>query len=204
MTGHTPHTRRRAMEPLPSRKKHALLVACFLTVILAGGYLLTSSVGNENDATVKGTVSVAPMPLPPSFETLGGDTEALPDLLAGDVPVNVNPTEIVKPQIDALGNPVGNPTNATSSPATLPVVTNSQSAAISSGPRTITIDGAPIDGSGSALVPAPISGLTKISPYGRVPAISATGMTPLSAYKRPAPALAGKRPVSIIIGGLGR
>lgn len=198
MTGHTLHTRRRAMEPLPSRKKHALLVACFLTVILAGGYLLMSFAGNANDATVKGTVSVAPMPLPPSSDTLGGDSKALPDFLAGEVPVNVNPTEVVKPALDALGNPI----NTSSSPPSLSVVTSGQGVS-TSGPRTITIDGAPIDGSSSALVPAPISGLTQMSPYGRIPAISSTGMTPLSAYKRPTTVIAGKRPVSVIIGGLG-
>ena len=65
------------------------------------------------------------------------------------------------------------------------------------------IDGAPIDGGASPLVPAPISGLTKMSAYGRVPAISPAGMTPLSAYKRPFSVTSGKRPVSVIIGGLG-
>jgi len=75
--------------------------------------------------------------------------------------------------------------------------------ASSSGPRTITIDGAPIDGSGAALVPAPISGLSKISAYGRIPTISPAGLTPLSAYKRPNSPTSGKRSVSVIIGGLG-
>ena len=65
------------------------------------------------------------------------------------------------------------------------------------------IDGAPIDGSSAGLVPAPISGLSKLSAYGRIPAVSPNGMTPLSAYKRPYSRAAGKRPVSVIIGGLG-
>jgi len=203
MTGHIPNARRRVMEPLPSRKKHALLVASFLTLIIAGGYILTSFIGNANDAQVKGIVEVAPMPLPPASDTLGGESESLPDLLAGDVPENVNPTEILnaannEAKIDALGNPI----NLPGSNATLPAVTSPQ-ARNTSGPRTITIDGAPIDGSSSALVPAPIPGLSKTGTYGRIPAVSATGMTPLSAYKRPYSPITGKRPVSVIIGGLG-
>ena len=202
MNGNTPNVRRRAMEPLPSRKKHVLLVVSFLTVIMAAGYFLTAFIGNANDAEVKGTIDVAAMPLPPASDTLGGDSDALPDLLAGEVPENVNPTIAVKPSVDALGNPVGAP----KSEATLPVVTTPQSSSSStpsSGPRTITIDGAPIDGSSAALVPAPISGLSKMSAYGRIPAVSANGMTPLSAYKRPHSLASGKRPVSVIIGGLG-
>jgi len=199
MNAHTPNVRRRAMEPLPSRKKHALLVVSFLTVIISAGFFLTNFIGNANDAKVKGTIDVAAMPLPPASDTLGGDIEALPDLLAGEVPENINPTETVKPAVDALGNPVGTPKDE----VTLPVVTSQPAPVTSSGPRTITIDGAPIDGSGSALVPAPISGLSKISAYGRVPAINAAGLTPLSAYKRPHSATSGKRPVSVIIGGLG-
>jgi len=197
MNARTPNVRRRAMEPLPSRKKHVLLVLSFLTLIVAGGYLLTNVFGNANDAEVKGTVKVAPLPLPPASDTLAGDSEALPDLLAGEVPENVNPTEIVTPKVDALGNPVAESTAENILPARTP------QPAATSGPRTITIDGAPIDGSGSALVPAPISGLTKISPYGRIPAISPSGMTPVSAYKRPYSLVSDKSPVSIIIGGLG-
>ena len=198
MTAHTPNVRRRVMEPLPSRKKHVLLALSFLTLIIAGGYLLTNFFGNAKDAEVKGIVEVAPMPLPPASDTLDGDSEALPDFLAGDVPDNVNPTEIETPKIDALGNPVDAPiteTTLSGIPSSRPISTT--------GPRTITIDGAPIDGSGSALVPAPISGLTRVSTYGRIPAIGATGLTPLSAYKRPYSAVSGKRPVSVIIGGLG-
>ena len=198
MNARTPNIRRRAMEPLPSRKKHMLLVLSFLTLVVAGGYLLTNLFGNVNDAEVKGTVEVAPMPLPAASDTLDGDSEALPDLLAGEVPENVNPTEVVKPKVDALGNPTNSPTIS----PTLPKASSPQPTT-TSGPRTITIDGAPINGSSSALVPAPISGLTKMSTYGRVPTISATGLTPLSAYKRPFTPVSGKRPVSVIIGGLG-
>ena len=197
MSGFSPNTRRRVMEPLPSRRKHALLAVSFLTVLIAGGYLLTRSIGNANDATAKGAVAIAPMPLPPSSDTLAGNSESLPDLLAGEIPENVNPTEALKPSVDALGNPIGSarPQNVT--------ITTAPQNPSSTGPRTITIDGAPIDGSASPLVPAPISGLTQTSSYGRIPAISSSGMTPVSAYKRPFNAASGQRTVSVIIGGLG-
>ena len=202
MNAHNPNIKRRSLEPLPSRKKHALLVVSFLTVIISAAAFLTTFLGNANDAEVKGTIDVAAMPMPPASDTLGGDSQALPDLLAGEVPANVNPTLAAKPAVDALGNPIGTQNSA----APLPVVLSGQApstSGASSGPRTITIDGAPIDGSSAGLVPAPISGLSKMSAYGRIPAISSNGMTPLSAYKRPFSQSAGKRPVSIIIGGLG-
>ncbi|MEP3890130.1 MAG: divergent polysaccharide deacetylase family protein [Hellea sp.] len=199
MNAQNPNIKRRSLEPLPSRKKHALLVVSFLTIIISAAAFLTTFLGNANDAEVKGSIDVAAMPMPPASDTLGGDSQALPDLLAGDVPINVNPTRTIKPAVDALGNPIGPQNNA----APLPVVITGQAPSSSSGPRTITIDGAPIDGSSAGLVPAPISGLSRMSAYGRIPAISANGMTPLSAYKRPFAQSAGKRPVSIIIGGLG-
>ncbi|WP_051279231.1 divergent polysaccharide deacetylase family protein [Hellea balneolensis] len=198
MSGFSPNTRRRVMEPLPSRKKHALLVISFLTVIIALGYFLTSFVGNANDAKVKGTVSITPMPLPPSSDTLGGESDTLPDLLAGEVPENVNPTAIITPSVDALGNPVG----SSFSQNTAPISATPQNPS-RTGLRTITIDGAPINGDRSPLVPAPISGLTTPGTYGRIPAISSTGITPLSAYKRPYNAISSQRSVSLIIGGLG-
>jgi len=203
-----PNISRRYMQPLPSRKKHALLVSCFLAVIIGSIVIVTNLLGQASDARSDGSIAVAPPDLPPASDTLEAQSEALPDLLAGDVSENVNPTiEIDKsntaamdPMTDALGNPL---TSApTSQDKSLPTNTITIAPSENSGPRVITIDGKPIDGRGSALVPAPIAGLTKMSAYGQVPAISRAGITPLSAYKRPFTATSGKT-VSIIIGGLG-
>jgi len=191
------------MEPLPSRKKHALLAACTIAVILGTLSIMTSFLGRASDAVNKGTIAIAPAPLPPASNTLQATSDALPDLLAGDVKENVNPTEIIaKTATDALGNPIS-PTPSPQSPSSSLAVDVITPPPSSNGPRVITIDGKPIGGTQSALVPAPIAGLTKISSYGQVPAISRAGITPLSAYKRPFSPQAGSNTVSIIIGGLG-
>jgi len=158
------------MQPLPSRKKHVLLVTCFLTVIISYIIIITNVQGQASDARSIRSVAIAP------------------------------PAETLEVTTDALGNPL---TSTLSSQAiALPTRPIAVDPSTSVGPRVITIDGKPIDGQGSALVPAPIAGLTKISAYGQVPAISRAGVTPLSAYKRPFVST-DKKTVSIIIGGLG-
>ncbi len=182
---------RRYRQPLPSRRKHALLALCVLMLLISGIVFATKFLGNAKDADVAGAIAIEPLPLPPASDNLNGIGEALPDLLAGDVPENENPTE----KIDALGNPVQKPiTEAT--PRTGP-------SSITNSPRSIMIDGAPIDGSASGLAPAPFAGLSKMSAYGRIPAIGPNGVKSVTAYNRPFKPVSGKKPVSIIIGGLG-
>ncbi len=182
---------RRRRQPLPSRRKHALLAACMLMLAVSLTLVATKLLGNAKDADVAGAIAIEPLPLPPASDNLNGIGEALPDLLAGDVPENENPTE----KIDALGNPVQHPT-ATATPRTNPT-------AITGGPRTIMIDGAPIDSRSSGLAPAPFAGLSKMSAYGHIPAIGPNGIKSVTAYNRPFKPVSGKKPVSIIIGGLG-
>jgi len=187
MTERYQSVQRRYRQPLPSRSKHALLAACVLMLAIGLTYIAARYLGNAKDADVVGAVAIDPLPLPPAADTLEGTGEALPDLLAGDVPENTNPTEA----LDALGNPAQSP------PITPPTQTGP------TGPRTIMIDGSPIDGEASGLAPAPFAGLTRISAYGRIPAIAPNGARAVSSYNRPYKAVAGKRPVSVIIGGLG-
>lgn len=209
MSENSPNVQRRSMQPLPSRKKHILLALCTVAVILGSISIITNFLGQERDARSTGSIAIAPPPLPPASDTLSASSEALPDLLAGDVEENINPTEIIAkptPNIasittDALGNPIASAPSVQTPQTVLPPVTTPLPS--NSGPHVITIDGKPIDGSQNALVPAPISGLTRLSSYGQVPAISRTGVTPLSAYKRPFSASSSAKTVSIIIGGLG-
>lgn len=214
MSQNSPHIKRRYMQPLPSRRKHVLLVACTLAVIIGTTFIITNFMGRVDDARSAGVIAISPPPQPPVFDTLEANSGNLPDLLAGEVNENVNPTNslavtntVPLATTDALGNPISSTPNSqnfdfSASPVTLTPSSSGQSVS-TTGPRVITIDGKPIDGSSSALVPAPISGLTKISSYGQVPAISSTGVTPLSAYKRPFTPVSGTQTVSIIIGGLG-
>ncbi len=186
---------RRYRQPLPSRRKHALLALCVLMLLISGIVVATKFLGNAKDADVAGAIAIEPLPLPPASDNLNGIGEALPDLLAGDVPENENPTE----KIDALGNPVhpsAQPPVATTTPQVI-------LSPITNGPQTIMIDGAPIDGNSSGLAPAPFAGLSKMSAYGRIPAIGPNGIKSVSAYKRPFIPVSGKKPISIIIGGLG-
>ena len=212
---------RRYMQPLPSRKKHALLAISTITACLGFMYLAAEHFGSPQDARVSGSVPIITAALPPASDSLSGDSEALPDLLAGDVEDGENPTLAIadsqaaasahsSEQRDALGNLAGGTPHRTSDSAgaapsqpniiTVPTISTAPS---TSGPRVITIDGKPIDGSDKALPPAPISGLTQSSPFGQIPAISAGGLTSLSAYKRPFTPAAGLESVSLIIGGLG-
>ena len=204
MSQNSPQIKRRYMQPLPSRKKHALLVTCMITVVLGTLWIATNFIGKVDDARSKGVIAIAPPPLPAESDTLAATSDALPDLLAGEVKENANPTEVIEtPKTDALGNPINSlEETRPAAPTTLTSSLPSQQIS-TSGPQVIMIDGKPIDGSSKALVPAPISGLTKISSYGQVPAISRTGITPLSAYKRPFTPASGTKSVSLIIGGLG-
>lgn len=212
MTDASQNFRRRYMQPLPSRRKHILLVACCLAVIFGSLSIFTNFLGSSEDAKSVGKLAIAPPPLPPESDTLAASSDALPDLLAGDVPDKVNPTETLSKitevqniTTDALGNPINSPN---SSPATsIELFQGPAQSAVSfprsNSPQVITIDGKPINGQSAALVPAPISGLTALGPYGQVPAISSSGVTPHSAYKHPFSLNSGKTTVSIIIGGLG-
>jgi len=90
MSNSRPQISRRYMQPLPSRKKHVLLVTCFLTVIISYIIIITNVQGQASDARSIRSVAIAPPELPPASDTLEAQSEALPDLLAGDVLDNIN------------------------------------------------------------------------------------------------------------------
>lgn len=179
--------------------------AAVLAVSVIGigtGYQL---LGNESDAIAVGQIDIAPAPLPAASDNLEGNGTDLPDLLDGIVAPGANPTE----QLDALGNPIGAAEAALAGgeqPAAQPVETIANVQPVSTGPRTIMIDGQPIDGGSvttAALPKAPFSDIVRNSPFGQVPTISNTGKKALDSYARPFTPTAGKSQVAIIIGGLG-
>ncbi len=179
--------RRQAVQ-LPSRRKHVLLAVLVCLGVLLLPVLAVAMFGNEDDAIAQGMVDIIPLPEADNTPELANINLETPDLLAGEVPDGANPTEEIAAKLDALGNPVGAPAAATPSQA-------------AAKPKVIKIDGQIIGG--APLPAAPLPGLTQPSLFGVIPAKSANGGTALTRYNRPFRSAAGKRPVSLIIGGLG-
>ncbi len=168
-----PHPNRRIAIALPSRRKHLLLAACALMLGLSLPVAFVSLFGNADDAYSEGAQALAPLPQTQTLSPLENETLETPDLLAGDIPDGVNPTEAI---------PVNTEVNAP--PGTGPT------------PKRIEIPQ-----NAGALPKAPIVGLTRQSNFGPVPVKGSNSA--LKAYKRPFQRQSGKLPVSIIIGGLG-
>lgn len=186
---------------LPSRRRHVLLALLSLFTLFFAVLMAINFFGNKKDAVASGVAKVEPVPLADAVPQLDNPNLQTPDLLSGEVPEGVNPTEEIaaqqmagaKKDVDALGNPIKK-----SSPENL------EKESLSSKPKVIKIDGKAIGAMGAdSLPPAPIAGLTQPSAFGLMPAKSAAGKSALTEYSRPFTAPAGKKPVSIIIGGLG-
>lgn len=201
---------RRKEAKLPSIPRHGLAAIMVLTLAGLAVFSSIKVLGNPSDALAGGQMAMQAAPLPALSDSLDGESEALPDLLAGEVALNENPTEGLQasaaiPATDALGNPITGETSPASANASEIIVEMPSPAA--SGPKTIMIDGKAIDGSAAAssssgLRRAPIAGLSQMSPYGRIPAIGPNGQKPVSAYARPYTKTNAKS-VSVIVGGLG-
>ncbi len=168
-----PHPNRRVAVSLPSRRKHLLLAACALLVGFSTPVAFVSLFGDVSDAHSEGAQALAPLPQPVAVAPLDNETLETPDLLAGEIPDGVNPTESIQT-----------------------VTPSKTDAAAAPQPKRIEIP--PNNG---ALPKAPIAGLTRQSRYGPVPAKGSNSA--LKAYKRPFQREARKTPVSLIIGGLG-
>ncbi len=199
---------RRNTRALPSLWSHLFWAIASLVIIVSTLALFTFSFGKASDVLQVGSVTLDPAPLPPMADSLDGNGRALPDLLAGIIPDNVNPTVHPPAELDALGNPISKSPN-NSSPDTELVGGGSQPSAnrpvsSASGPSTVLIDGKPINSqtSYSPLPSAPIAGLTRLTPFGPVPRIAEDGRRPAREYAR-TPVKGVGAPVSIILGGLG-
>ncbi len=199
--GSITHVRRRETN-LPSVRRHAIHASIFSLALIACLGIGYSVMGNQHDAIAEGKIGIERAPLPVASDNLAGNGTDLPDLLVGVVAEGENPTE----QIDALGNPTGQNILAGADPVP-PVEQIASVRPIETGPRTIMIDGKPIDGgdyySGAALPRAPFADIVRNSPYGPVPIMSATGNSAVKSYARPFTPTVGKTQVSVIIGGLG-
>jgi polysaccharide deacetylase 2 family uncharacterized protein YibQ len=191
---------RRRRFVLPKRRWHilgAILVLAFFTGALARVAL---SPVLDKDPNVTGEIALDAIPQPLPSTHLEAESDALPDLLAGDVPQGENPTAAAArsksngndPKVDALGNPI-----KTSSSSQVSRTPSGQAAAPK--PKTILIDGKALDGGSATLFPK----LTRQGRFGPLPTVAPDGQTALKAYRRVTRLQSGKQPVSLIIGGLG-
>ena len=171
------HPNRRISEPLPSKAKHILMASGFLLVGFSVPVIAVNAFGNAEDAIAGGAIALAPPPKVEILSPLNDETLETPDLLAGDVPEGVNPTEDI--ELSGLEKPP----------------TNSEVVAVGK-PKRINITPQV-----RALTKAPIAGLTQTSTFGPVPSKAAGNS--LLAYRRSFKRQNGKKPVSLIIGGLG-
>lgn len=192
---------RRQSRKMPSVKTHGLSAFLLLAIV---GLATFAFVNFQNSQGVKKKTSGLEIALP---ELAAPETDpvqtALPDLLAADnIPLDANPTE----NLDLLGAP--DTSAPASGPATGPRPPNTGSLATAQ-PKTILIDGSPIQGSAGSLnqsqpLPrAPIQGLTRTSPFGKVPHPSDDGRTAFKNYAKPFTPASGKSHIALVVGGLG-
>ena len=173
------HPNRRAALVLPSKGKHILMAVSALAFGFSIPVIGVALFGNSEDARSEGSLALPPPPQVEALTPLDDESLETPDLLAGEVPEGINPTDSFQT------------TSTEESPA--------EAAPADDAPQSKRIE---IPQSAKALPKAPIAGLTQQSNFGPVPS-KASGDTALRAYKRPFQRQAGKQSVSLIIGGLG-
>ena len=189
---------RRQRNPV-SLWRHAFGALILLAAFAFALYSYLKVYGDARDAIPEQRVELALPPQPAAFDSLNGSGEALPDLL-DEIAIGENPTEAIaqQQQLDALGNPVGNPSAA--STEVMAGETSASAPSLSGGVGDITINGQSI---GGGLIKAPAAGLTRTSPYGTIPARAQDGRTAFKVYARPYTAASNAKPISLVIGGLG-
>ena len=171
------HPNRRAALILPSKRKHILMALASLAFGFALPVLYIAAFGDAKDAQSEGAQALAPLPQVEPVAPLNNERLDTPDLLAGDVPEGVNPTEVISPPTESQAA-LENVVETTPEPKRIEVPQNP-----------------------NALPKAPIAGLTRQSKFGPIPVKGSNSV--LKAYRRPFERQAGKTAVSLIIGGLG-
>lgn len=191
---------------LPSIRRHFIRALAILVLIFSAIWLFGSLMSNPRDAIPTGEVELGPVPMPEVPDSSEGYLDAngpsLPDLLEGDVAPGENPTE----RLDALGNPRPglSPDDLAGANRNAPIPARPITP-IGNGPRTVLIDGQPLDGTTlrPPLARAPFQGLSRASPFGQIPSPSFDGRKAVSSYARPFTPSAGKQNLALIVGGLG-
>jgi polysaccharide deacetylase 2 family uncharacterized protein YibQ len=188
---------RRDIRRGPSPLRHAIFAGLIIFSILATAYavsiFLEKNAPRENISKVEITATQPVnqdinLPLRDAVET-----EDLPDLLAGDVAKDGNPTE-------ALAGAQPEPLKADDAASAEERETPEAKPA----PRIVRINGKPAGrDQAEPLIKAPIEGLSRQTPYGDIPAKSESGDTAFIRYAKPFRSAVNAKNVAIIIGGLG-
>lgn len=193
----------RKTQKLTSVRKHGFSALLLLALIGLSTFTWLQIVGKRVNVAANADPEFALSPYQTPQAANVTQPQPLPDLLKDDnIPLDVNPTD----SVELLGGVETNQTSLTAN-------TRSRSSIIEAladvtGPKIILIDGQPVRGNAdtplaSPLIRAPIQGLTRMSPFGRMPMIAANGRTVLNSYAKPFTPIVGKSYTSIIIGGLG-
>jgi len=171
------HLQRQSKKP-PSLKKHGLSAVLFLALIVLSTFTWLQYKGKNAPAH---TGPLVELPLPPAPEPIQSAQQNLPDLMT---PENTVPDENPTENLAMIGGPARSSTDTPSAT-----------------PKTIVLDGR--NNSSSPLTRAPIQGLSRLSPYGRVPHPAEDGRKALGVYAKPFKPQPGKTYISVVIGGLG-
>lgn len=188
------YSRKRGELKLPKRRWHVLGAFALLAITACATALLLTSPAPETDKLTSGQIALGSLPQPLMATNLNSENDALPDLLAGEVPEGENPTRLAqeKTETDALGNSVQNTPSPSSS-------NSSSTSNPSQEPKVVLIDGQPLDGGSAEIFPE----LSKSGPFGPLPKTAANGNTAFKAYQKQSSSASELKSVALIIGGLG-
>jgi len=182
---------------MPSMKTHGLTAFLLLAIVGLGTYLLVNSQSEPDiDKMANGPEVRLPEQVTPEDDIVPAE---LPDLLAADnIPLDANPTE----NIALIGAPDTTAPISGPRPPNTAELTNPEA-------KTILIDGSAVNGSEGSLntsqplTRAPIQGLSRTSPFGKVPHPSTDGRSAYKSYAKPFTPAAGKTQIALVVGGLG-
>lgn len=200
---------RRHDPDLPSARTHGLIIFLILAILGLGAYIYYSwNIRRAGDDRPSFREVLLPVGAGADQIESGG---ALPDLLAGEADPGTNPTvsEVKRPNPPPAGDNNIGPGSA-AAPGTglsLSGVPSDRLAGDETG-EDIKINGAAKTprrnaASHTPLVRAPVEGIDRMSPFGRVPYPSSDGRKALSVYAKPFTPTLGKKYVAIVVGGLG-
>jgi len=178
-------------------KTHGLIAFLLLAIVGLGTYLLVNSQSEPDiDKMANGPEVRLPEQVTPEDDIVPAE---LPDLLAADnIPLDANPTE----NIALIGAPDTTAPISGPRPPNTAELTNPEA-------KTILIDGSAVNGSEGSLntsqplTRAPIQGLSRTSPFGKVPHPSTDGRSAYKSYAKPFTPAAGKTQIALVVGGLG-